>query len=327
MAKREFTPLIDVQSVALLESHKDVRVKYCEISDKVYLNKRWVKYNPEIVRRLIKDSLVFAKFTEITDVQIELIDSPLEQKSTTPDLQSLVTLSAKKEGIDIHQEYEIPFRVIREESPMVSKEKSGQYYQGVFQLIEGTPQARAKAEELIEAAHKKGIFMNKKVETPHQCDYFLSNNNFLLQLAKKMQRLFGGTLNHTSTLHTFDHQTSKELHRGTVTLFCFKFGRNQLIEHTGEVYLVEAVQKDAKLRNIITNELTSLDAKQVRPYRVLNSQKVQICQTQPDITAIHPVTFQEEKVISLGDEPIPEKKKNIEVYIIGERLYYTGRAA
>jgi len=316
MVRREFTPLIDIEAEPLLESYKEVRLKYCEIADKVYLNKRWARYNPDILTRLLKESLILQKFTEIKDVTIELSENPLE------DTEAMVYVSAIKQGVEVHQEFPLTYKIIREESPMVSKERSGQYYQGIFQLIEGTENARKKAQELIQQAHSKGVFMNKFVETEKQCDYYLSDNHYLQQLAKKMQRLFGGTLNTTSTLHTFDHMTSRELHRVTVTLFCFKFERNALIQKGDDVYLVEAVQKDAKLRNIRTQEKIALDAKEVREHTVLKKQIAPICQRQPHITALHPETFQETEVIVLDGSKIPAAE-NIKVYVVKNALYYT----
>lgn len=281
---KNFKPLVE-KDTQLLESLKDITVDYCPISEEFRLGKTWKKATPERLQKFITQAIKVSPYTELKDTQIVLSEDPLEN------CVALVQVTGEVDGAEEYQEYEVPYTIKRVEKPSVSKEKSGKYYEGMLQF-RGAPKDMIDY-TIAQIAQSSDVFASKIVEKGAEVDFYLSNNTWLRQMGARLQKMFGGTLKADASLHTYDHQKSKELHRLTVTIFCFPFTKYDMVIKDAELFNVETVHKVATLKNMHTQQKISVDAQEAREYDILPSRAVRVVRVKPTVAVLHPFTYQE----------------------------------
>ncbi len=97
-------------------------------------------------------------------------------------------------------------------------DRNPQYFEGVLQLRNPTEEVF----QMIKSQMKKDgkVWVAKEVPLKTGVDLYLSSNKFLKMIGKKLKKTFPkGELKLSKSIFTRDHQTSKEVYRGTV---CFR---------------------------------------------------------------------------------------------------------
>src|SRR5690606_13651790 len=102
---RKFTPLIE-EETALLDSAKELTIKYCKISKTFRYNKIWTPFKEELLIKLIKEQLTFAKFSHITEIQVDLSEEPLVQTT------AIITTTGTLDGKAYTQEFDYEYKVL-----------------------------------------------------------------------------------------------------------------------------------------------------------------------------------------------------------------------
>ena len=105
------------------------------------------------------------------------------------------------------------------------------YYQGILQL-------RDTNQEIIDFVHnqmkKRGdVFVTKTVKYGNGVDLYVTSQQFIRMIGKKLKESFGGELNVTSTLHTKNRQ-GKELYRVNALFRLSKYKRGDIVNVRGD---------------------------------------------------------------------------------------------
>ncbi|MDO8480546.1 MAG: NMD3-related protein [Nanoarchaeota archaeon] len=93
-------------------------------------------------------------------------------------------------------------------------DKPRNYFEGVLQLRNPSQQiVDYVISEINKVPH---VWIAKSVELDNGIDLLLSSNTFLRQIGKKLKERFPGDLKLTSSIHTRNYMTQKDVHRGCV---------------------------------------------------------------------------------------------------------------
>ena len=97
-------------------------------------------------------------------------------------------------------------------------DKNPQYFEGVLQLRNPTEEVMTMVKSQLRK--EKKAWIAQEVTLKNGVDLYLSSNSFLRKLGKKLKKTFPkGELTLSRSIFTRNHQTSKEVYRGTV---CFR---------------------------------------------------------------------------------------------------------
>ena len=301
--------------VQLVTQAKELTIDFCPISQTYRYQKSWHKLGEDTLEHLIKKQLVFQTFAEVLDITVFVSDEPLV------DTQAKIVVTANYESQELTQEYDYSYTVNFTEAPFVSKEKGGNYFQGILQIRNPSP-------ELLEYVHnaitaKQGVFTSKTITVPNGLDLYLSDNTFIRSLALTIQKLYCVNVMFTSTLHSFDHQKSKELHRLTAMIYCFSCAKGDILEYKHQFYKVKQVQKKAHLINIFSDEQLKISAEESIEAVILKPREIEIVSNSGQLLVLHPVTLETVEVVSIKGITTSKNTaldKTITAYVLGEKV-------
>ncbi|AEK72763.1 nonsense-mediated mRNA decay protein [Thermococcus sp. 4557] len=152
----------------------------------------------------------------------------------------------------------------------------GGYFEAILQVrAEGRPltEEERKAigklvEEKVDEIMRRDRmgFIQDTIEKEEGMDFYMGSTSSARKLAQAIKERFGGTISEAYELVGVDRQTSKEVHRASVSIRIPKFQRGDLVmDRRGNVYTVEGVDgKGMTLTNLVTRETERRDWKTVK---------------------------------------------------------------
>ncbi|QDA32306.1 Nonsense-mediated mRNA decay NMD3 like protein [Thermococcus indicus] len=152
----------------------------------------------------------------------------------------------------------------------------GGYFEAILQVrAEGRPltEEERKAigklvEEKVDEIMRRDRmgFIQDTIEKEEGMDFYMGSTSSARKLAQAIKERFGGTISEAYELVGVDRQTSKEVHRASVSIRIPKFQRGDLVtDRRGNVYTVENVDgKGMTLTNLVTRETERRDWKTVK---------------------------------------------------------------
>ena len=81
------------------------------------------------------------------------------------------------------------------------------YFQGIFQLRDCKKEILDFVENQIEKAGREDVYVAKKIKVVGGIDLYLTSNNFLRSLGKKLKNAFNGELKESEKLFSRDRQS------------------------------------------------------------------------------------------------------------------------
>lgn len=182
--------------------------------------------------------------------------------------------------------------VLRKRTCEKCEKKNTQYFQGILQ-IRYTKDKESKVVEdvadVVEMAKQKRVFVTKIVEQKRGVDLYLTSQRYLQVLAKKLQSKWGGILKLTSTLHTRNKQTSKDLYRVTALLTLYEFTKGSVIRQNGKLYHIKSLGKDIKAVDMKINKTKTIS---VEDYEVLQQSTTRVIMLKPNVEIMDPETYE-----------------------------------
>ncbi len=91
------------------------------------------------------------------------------------------------------------------------------YYEGILQIRPSNKTVIAYVKRHV--SKRNDVFIAKEIIHKTGVDLYLSSRTFLVSLARRLKKSFGGTVKVSRTLHSVDRMTSKKRYRVTV---CFR---------------------------------------------------------------------------------------------------------
>lgn len=151
------------------------------------------------------------------------------------------------------------------------QKKHSHYFEGFLQLRGGSDEEYAIARSLLES-HRGYIKEERKLKDG--IDFKVSSNRAIIATLKELSSRFIGTSTTSTTLHTRDHQTSKEKHRVTGLFRFSKLRKGNVIIHDEIPLLIEKTKGSlCELRSIadprttMTMNLVDVESKErIEPF-------------------------------------------------------------
>lgn len=256
---------------------KPFEIRVCSCG-RVFARNRW------FLPHDIKDSVLkFARDHIKQRVPLELKEFtiPLKRGQKTKGL-----IIATYEG----EEFPIAFAVKHQRCDKCAK-LGTHYFTAKLQLRDPPAEALPFVESYVAPLAEKGVSINNVEDTPRGPDLFLTHKAVARQLGEKLTRKFGGTMKQSEQLFSRNKQTSKNLFRLNVLVQFAHFSVGDVVSLEKKAVLVTGLGKQCTGRDL------SLDKKVVftagDEEEVLKKYKTTVAVTKPELSIIHPLTFQQ----------------------------------
>ncbi|MEK6943042.1 MAG: NMD3-related protein [Nanoarchaeota archaeon] len=134
------------------------------------------------------------------------------------------------------------------------------YFQGILQLRDINEEIMAFVSNQV--AKREDVFVTKTVKLENGFDLYISSQQFIRAIGKKLKESFGGQLNITSQLHT--KRQGKDLYRVNALFRLSKYRRGDTITVRGDVVKIihignqKIFAKDMKTGRKVTIRLEDL---------------------------------------------------------------------
>ena len=190
-------------------------------------------------------------------------------------------------------EADIPVKLLITTCPKCSK-LGTKYFEAILQIRPLSHEVLNFALNELEKQKDKGIYMNKKEETAHGINLYLTNQTYAKVLARKIADQFGGNVSKNEKLFSRNRQTSKDVFRLSILVQLPLFTTNDVIVFEGAHYQISSMKKTLSVINLETGQKTSLPFTDTytNKYQIVPSVIAHVTRMQPSLEVLHPETFQ-----------------------------------
>jgi NMD protein affecting ribosome stability and mRNA decay len=204
----------------------------CHACGRVLIEGRWSRARGMAAIQSYVDKAVKGHDAELTGI---IPEGAIEKK-----MPRKITLIVSIEGADEQDEIEIPVSAKNKLCDVCSKSE-GQYFEGYLQLRNATP-------EQIEYAKRKILqkgAIKKETVKDSSADFTVSSNKAIVHATREIAKKYSGIHNITTTLHTKDKQSSKEVHRVTGLFRFIDISKGDIVLLEAKHYYVLGIDKKA----------------------------------------------------------------------------------
>lgn len=286
---------------SLIESFKDVKIEYCSICNR-YKHKG--TFSKKDIKQIVKSFINFSKDAKISSFEVNL-----EEKEIT------IKVKGNFKGYKKSEEYVIPY--INQSLTCKSCGKQGsQYFEGILQIRGKKIMEVVNKYILDQIKNKKNVFCNKMVETKHGIDYFLTDKNYIQELARKIHNEFGIELKVNAQLFSRNKQTSKDLFRVNALVKLPEFIKGDILKIDEKLIMVESIKGKTIIgKDIETKKKYKSNVKEYKTnsYETFNTE---VIQDKPKVMILHPKTYQPVELNIKG-----KTGDKIKVILINNKLF------
>jgi nonsense-mediated mRNA decay protein 3 len=221
---------------------KDIVIKKCLSCDRFMIQHKWQSF------KTIDEGIISAVYAKIKNPKNVLLDiepkyGPLKDKpGASQDIELMITAE--------DEEFTIPAKIDFTVCPNCSKEGT-QYFEGMLQLRNTTPELVDYVLKDIQAHKSEGVHITKEEERKGFADIQLTSAKYMRALGKRLVQRFNGELTETCRLFSRDRSTGKDIYRISVL---FKMRPHKI----GDI--VQQKGKDIKITNL-GKHITGIDIK------------------------------------------------------------------
>jgi len=140
-------------------------------------------------------------------------------------------------------------------------DKNPQYFEGTLQLRNMTQEIIDFVADDIE--RKGNVWIAKTQKHKNGIDLFISSNRYLKEIAMKLKNRFPGELVESSTLHSRNNFTSKDLYRGCYMFKYHNVKKGDIIRFKGDDYEIIQIGKDILAKSLSTQKKIHLKFSQL----------------------------------------------------------------
>jgi len=256
----------------LINNFKTINLKYCNFCKKfIYKNKQISDLKP-----IILDHLVVTDHAVIDEIDFDLL---FDKSSIDVTLIGHFDFDKSKE---IEESYVFKINLVQFMCNDCKK-KSSQAYSAIIQLRNKKNKYYDNISKYIEnsISNNKSTNIVKIEESSSGLDYYITNTDFGMTLAKKIMEKYGAEVKTSKKLYGMDQQRSKQVFRVTILVRLFDFSVGDLIYFKDDIF---------KISKILKNVLTIKD---------LYSKKVKKIDRSDDFDLINKIDIFETSIISV----------------------------
>jgi nonsense-mediated mRNA decay protein 3 len=316
-----------------------------------YGKKFWPALNKDnklikTIRKAILENTKFEKKPDIFEVNVDFdnpknIDAGEKIKKRKPSTKIKINVelyvatnlpfsnsSTNKNGLKYivkEEQFDIPLKLTFTICDKCTKGQTN-YFEGRIQLRNKNNTSYPKAVGFVrnEINKAKTVFITKEAEIKTGVDFFVTSQKFIQPLGKQLQKKFGGELKVTSSLHTRDTQSSKDLYRVDVLLRLTEFNIGDVIEINNKLLLVRSISGKKVIGvDLKTENKNATENYTNKEYEVIATTKdykeVSVVKRKPELQVIDPEDYQSIKIEN--SKSVKTKKDLINVVIIEGKVY------
>lgn len=229
----------------------DIEAIKCVECEKYLVGNKWKSY-PDDNTGIVETALTKIKNPRRIPMTIEPHYFVIHNK---PGIKNEIELHIT---VEEDQEFNIPGFVFVKACPKCSK-KGTQYFEGILQLRDMTPEIENFVAMDLAAATHLGVHVAKELRKNKYWDVWVTDKRYLRRLGKKLQKKFTGQLTESATLHTRDKQSSKDLFRLNVMFKPRTFKIGDIIQQKEKRIKVTTVAKRISGIDVDTGKKVFID--------------------------------------------------------------------
>lgn len=142
------------------------------------------------------------------------------------------------------------------------KEQIRDYFEGILQIRDGTPEIITWVHNRIKTDGKARIAKEKKVT--NGIDLYLSDQHYLQNLGRKLKEKFPGILKISMRQHTTDKMTSRLVYRVTVLFKVLPFKKGDILTIHGEQVELLRIANRAQVKDVKSGAKRDVDLELLR---------------------------------------------------------------
>lgn len=295
----------------LVAAFKPFKAVVCSGCGRVKFRGHWQRTTNH-VSRLEEDFatlVVSSPSVEVERVSVRLGEIPLKDGLVVKGEASVTVTGRASPAVPFYkEEYLVPFEV--ENRHCRSCAKSGTYFEGTLQVRNEDAERQAFVREMLQ---QYGGSIMKEERVRSGTDYYVTSNHALQKSARSLQERYGAVVKSSAHLFGRDAQRSKDLYRETwyVELPGFKPGDAVVMEE--KLLFVRELGKKIKFYNPHRGKF------EFHQYRQTAFKKVPLFTTtiatvHPEVTVIHPETFQQVRVENVVKKHGPGEEVTVVLY-------------
>ena len=280
----------------------------------------------EVIKRVIKNNFQISK-------ELKKVDINTECKETKEGMDCRVFISGYLDDFEISEEHELIVRMKKTVCDVCSK-RFGGYHEAIIQIRaykrkiskDRLKDIISKVELLVENLHNKGnrnLFITDIEEEHGGIDFYLSDKNFGLNITKKIQEQYGGTIKQSSK--NIGMEDSRQVYRMTYLLRLPEYKKGDFLFHENSFFHISSITGN----NVHATDLSSwdkktFDEKVLQKAHVFESkdcinEMILISQSENELQAMNPKTY-EIKVIR-KPKPISFESEKIKIVKIRDHFF------
>jgi nonsense-mediated mRNA decay protein 3 len=158
------------------------------------------------------------------------------------------------------------------------------------------------------------------LESKDGVDFYVTDQKAIQHIGHEVIDKFGGHIKITSKLVTKDKNTGKDLFRVTVLVRLSDFSVGDVIAYENKLIRVGKMGKHISGFNLIRNKHTSVTIKDEEDVTKLMKHKTTITTTHPELTIMHPETFQPVKAYNMHSSDY-QNGENVTIVFFNNKAY------
>ncbi len=302
----------------LVKAFKEFAAEACARSGAVKWHGRWhdTEDTARALEGLFAQQVVPAPYADVTGVRVEVPEVPLKEGLRVKgEARVRVTGRASEKAKPYAEEYAVPYEVDVTISPKYAK-LGTQYFEGTLQVRNEDEEARRF---LLDFVGRSGAGVAKEAKARNGTDYFLTSKAVVEKAAHALQARFGGLVKTSAQLFSRNKQTSKEIFRVNALIELPPFREGDAVRAEQRPLFVVERGKRIKFWDPQRGKYRFHEYKDCR-WRRLPVFETTVAATRPELTVIHPETFQSVKAWNAKPkEHAPGEK--VRVVLDGKKAY------
>ncbi len=194
-----------------------------------------------------------------------------------------------------------------------------QYFEGVLQLRNPHDEVINYVRNEVMRNKDRGAFITKEVMHKKGMDFYISKQHFIQNLAKGIQKKFGGKVNVNPELFSRDKQKSRDLYRMNILVELPLFKKGDIVKIDKSIINIKKMGKTITGEDLVTRKSASFDYPQKKA-ELLEKKTGIVSKNYPHLEIIDPESYQSVKPENSKDVKINEKVRfvmaNGKIYII-----------
>jgi NMD protein affecting ribosome stability and mRNA decay len=224
---------------------KDVVIKKCIECDNIMVRHQWQRFD-DPAKGMIKAAETRIKNPK--GIPLEILPHYTELKNK-PGAEQDIELEIRAEA----QEFMIPAKILFTYCPNCAKAGT-EYFEGVLQLRETTPELMQFVRKDIAEHEKQGVHIAKEVVKGTSADFKMSSAKYMRALGKRLKKRFNGELSEAVKLFSKNKQTGKEIYRVNVLFRLRKYRVGDVVESRGRKIRIKTMGKKVSGLDIETGK-------------------------------------------------------------------------